>query len=120
MNEKSVNVPGNVYLAWGKECLPLTPHGRYSFLGKTRTYSPRSRRTLRRIILCAGQCGLDVAVEHDGGLLHRLTLVTVTGPEKGVARFVRHMRRVIPRVGYQPWNRTAPCNEMRNADGVTP
>ncbi|MGA4995872.1 hypothetical protein [Nonomuraea bangladeshensis] len=67
----------------------------------TRRYSPTSRRTLRRILLAAKARGIRVTVEHDGGHLFRLHLLTLTGTPAALAGFRLLIDRMHPRLG--PW-----------------
>ncbi|MEU6712968.1 hypothetical protein ABZ897_15920 [Nonomuraea sp. NPDC046802] len=67
----------------------------------TRRYSPTSRRTFRRILLAAQARGIRVSVQHDGGHLFRLHLLTLTGTPAALVDFRRLMDRMRPRLG--PW-----------------
>ncbi|MET8006255.1 hypothetical protein [Nonomuraea glycinis] len=64
----------------------------------TRPYSPKSRRTLRRILLAAEAHGLNTTIVHDHAGLFRLHLLTVTGPSPAVAAFRRRLDHVRPAV----------------------
>lgn len=49
--------------------------------------SPLRRWAVRRLVLVARWYGLRVTHEHDGNLLHRLNLITVTGdPDRAPTR----------------------------------
>ncbi|MFI6634260.1 hypothetical protein ACIBI7_35725 [Nonomuraea fuscirosea] len=66
-----------------------------------RRYSPTSRRTLRRILLAAKARGITVKVQHDGGHLSRLHLLTLTGTPAALASFRKLIDRMHPLLG--PW-----------------
>uniref|UniRef100_UPI003F497962 hypothetical protein n=1 Tax=Streptosporangium sp. CA-235898 TaxID=3240073 RepID=UPI003F497962 len=72
---------------------------------KTRQYSAKSRRTLRRMVLLAASLGVDVTIEHDQGRLLRLNTITATGPTLNVREFHRRILHVWPAVQHSRWNR---------------
>ncbi|MGS2647079.1 hypothetical protein [Streptosporangium sp. LJ11] len=69
----------------------------------TRQYSPAARRRLRRTILLAKSTGLDVTVEHDGGRLFRMNLLTLTGPSQDMRCFRKRMLRILRSVDRSGW-----------------
>ncbi|MER6830839.1 hypothetical protein ABT352_32935 [Streptosporangium sp. NPDC000563] len=62
----------------------------------TRQYSPKSRRALRRTVLLAQAAGLTVAHTHDHGRLHRMHLLTLTGPSWAIRDYWKRMLRILP------------------------
>ncbi|MEV7011699.1 hypothetical protein [Streptosporangium sp. NPDC051022] len=63
-----------------------------------RRYSPKSRRTLRRLLLAAEWAGVHATATHDCGVVFRLHLLTLTGTRENLLHFRRVMLRVAPAV----------------------
>ncbi|MEU4703317.1 hypothetical protein [Nonomuraea dietziae] len=81
------------------------PPAEYRFLLKTRAYGPKSRRTVRRLMICAKIHGLDVRLEHDRGWLFRLNLITLTGPSSAIKAYIKRVNHLLPFVAHRRWNR---------------
>ncbi|MEU4231115.1 hypothetical protein AB0F17_43060 [Nonomuraea sp. NPDC026600] len=65
----------------------------------TRQYSPKSRRTFRRILLAAKARGIHVTVQHDNGKLFRLHLLKLTGTPAVLGSFRKLLDCLHPHLG---------------------